>query len=52
MACRILVPQPGIEPTPPILKAQSFNCWTIREVPTLGSFLFRDFGMEWGNMDF
>ena len=25
MACRILVPQPGIEPVPPILGAQSLN---------------------------
>ena len=27
-ACGILVPQPGIEPTPPALEA-----WTVREVP-------------------
>ena len=33
MACGILVPQPGIEPMPPALEAQSFNHWTAREVP-------------------
>ena len=27
-ACGILVPQPGIEPTPPALEAQSLNNWT------------------------
>ena len=32
-ACEILVPQPGIEPTPPALEAQSLNHWTTREVP-------------------
>ena len=33
MACGILVPQPGIEPTPPAVEAQSRNHWTAREVP-------------------
>ena len=33
MACRILVPWPGIEPMPPVLEAQSLNNWTTREVP-------------------
>ena len=28
-----LVPWPGIEPRPPALGMQSFNCWTTREVP-------------------
>ena len=32
-ACRILVPQPGIEPTPPTVEVQSLNHWTTREVP-------------------
>ena len=32
-ACGILVPQPGIEPVPPALEAQSLNHWTAREVP-------------------
>ena len=32
-ACGILVPPPGIEPTSSALGAQSFNHWTIREVP-------------------
>ena len=29
----ILVPQPGIEPVPPAVEAQSLNHWTAREVP-------------------
>ena len=33
MACGILVPQPGIEPTPPAVEAQSLTHWTAREVP-------------------
>ena len=32
-ACKILVPQPGIEPLPPAVEAQSLNHWTAREVP-------------------
>ena len=32
-ACRILVPQPGIPPTPPALEAWSLNHWSTREVP-------------------
>ena len=31
-ACGMLVPQPGIEPMPPALGAQSLNHWTTREV--------------------
>ena len=31
--CGILVPQPGIEPSPPLLEGQSTNHWTTREVP-------------------
>ena len=34
MACRILVPQPGMEPMTPGVGAQSLNHWTAREVPT------------------
>ena len=30
--CMVLVPQPGIEHTPPALGAQSLNHWTTREV--------------------
>ena len=37
MACEILVPQPGIEPTLPVLKGQSLNPWTTKEV---SDFLF------------
>ena len=29
----ILVPQPGMEPTPPAVEAWSVNYWTAREVP-------------------
>ena len=32
-ACGILVPRPGIEPTPTSLEAWSLNHWTTREVP-------------------
>ena len=31
-ACRILVPRPGMEPTPPAVEAQSPNYWTARQV--------------------
>ena len=34
MACRILVPPPGIEPGPLAVKAQSPNHWTTREILT------------------
>ena len=33
VACRILVPQPGIKPVPPAVEAWSLNHWTAREVP-------------------
>ena len=33
VACGILGPRPGIEPTPPALEAWSLNHWTSREVP-------------------
>ena len=32
MTCRILVPQPGIEPMPPAVEAQSPDHWTATEV--------------------
>ncbi|XP_073666027.1 striatin-interacting protein 2 isoform X4 [Tursiops truncatus] len=37
--CRILVPQPGIEPVPPALGARRLNHWTAREVPPLALWL-------------
>ena len=40
MACGILVPQPGIEPVPPALEAQSLNHWTTREVPRVAGAIF------------
>ena len=33
LAYGILVPQPGIEPMPPDLGAQSLNHWTTKEIP-------------------
>ena len=36
--CRILVPQPGIQPMHPALGAQSLIHWTEREVPMILSF--------------
>ena len=33
MACRILVPRPGIEPGPSAVKVPSLNHWTAREFP-------------------
>ena len=38
MACRILVPWPGIEPTPSAVKMQSPNHWTTRKFPTIPCF--------------
>ena len=37
-ACRTLVPQSGIEPTPPAVEVQSLNHWLAREVPSPKSF--------------
>ena len=33
MACGVLVPQPGIKPTPPAVEVWSPNHWTTRQVP-------------------
>ena len=33
VACGILVPRPGIEPRPSVVRAQSPNRWTEREFP-------------------
>ena len=38
-ACEILVPQLGIEPTPPAVEAWSLNQWTAREFPRVHSLL-------------
>ena len=38
VACRILVPRPGIEPGPPAVEAQGPNHWTTREYPILKIF--------------
>ena len=32
-ACRVLFPQPGIEPMSPAVEVQSPNPWTTRELP-------------------
>ena len=34
VACKILVPLPGIKPMLPALGAQSLDHWTAREIPT------------------
>ena len=48
MAHGILVPQPGIKPTPPALEGQSLNHWTAREVPLLCSlYLYVCFCLVW-----
>ena len=39
MACRILVPLPGIKPGPPAVEAQSPNHWTTREFPSCPSYV-------------
>ena len=31
-ACGILVPQPGVEPAPPVVEVQSLNHWRAGEV--------------------
>ena len=33
-ACRILVPQPGIKPIPPVVEAQCVNHWSTRKSPS------------------
>ena len=33
VTCGILVPQPGIEPTPPAVEEWSLNRWTATEIP-------------------
>ena len=40
-ACGILLPQPGVEPVPPAVEAQSLNHWTAREVQKLYIFLIK-----------
>ena len=41
LACGILVPQPGIEPRPLIVRAWNRSHWTAREFPILFLFLGR-----------
>ena len=38
--CGLLVPQPGTEPVPPELEAQSLNHWMAKEVPIMILFNF------------
>ena len=38
--CRILVPQPRIEPMPTKLRAQCLNHWTVKEVPPCSILFF------------
>ena len=39
VARRILIPQLGIEPTPPAMETWSLNHWTAREVPSISVFI-------------
>ena len=41
VACWILVPRPGIEPTSSALKVWSLHHWTAREVPLMSFFCSR-----------
>ena len=51
VACRILVPWPGIEPEHPAVEAQSPNHWTTRELPPtfqlLITTLLRQYQWKW-----
>ena len=42
-AYRILVPRPGIEPTPSAVKAQSANHWTTSEFLSKCTLIYRTF---------
>ena len=46
-ACRILVPWPGIEPVPPVLKAGNANLWTTSEVAQLCPTLYDAVDCSW-----
>ena len=35
MACRTLIPWPGIKPVPPVVEGHSLNLWTTRKVPVI-----------------
>ena len=48
--CGILVPRPGIEPTPPAVEAWIFNHWTTSEV--LLCILFEMWVWIWNNSSF
>ena len=45
--CGILVPQPGIETTPPVVEARSLNHWTAREVHQGSPCSFLTFFRPW-----
>ena len=51
VACRILVPWPGVEPGHPAVEAQSPNLWTTRELPPtfqlLITMLLRQYQWKW-----
>ena len=38
MACGVLAPQPGVEPVPPAMEAQSRKPWITRGVPAMLSY--------------
>ena len=51
VACRILVPWPGVEPGHPAVEAQSPHLWTTRELPPtfqlLITMLLRQYQWKW-----
>ena len=46
-ACRILVPQPRMEPMPPALEVQGLNHWAARKVPRFPSALLWFTAQQW-----
>ena len=57
--CGVLVPWPGIEPTPPEVEVQNLNHWITREMPTFNFtfhealmkqftlFIHEEYGKDW-----
>ena len=50
MACRILVPQPGIETMPPAVEASSPTYWITRDIPVCPLFERLVFLSFWGQL--
>ena len=47
VACRVLVPRPGIEPVPPALGVWSLNHWIAREFPPFPHFMLIPESHSW-----